>query len=300
MHASELVELAALVATHGRAFLTGVEQVSLEGLEQYWTASKCRLDRWSRALKQYSLEIPYVGGGERAARWHTLRPVLEEILTGEVLTRLWAAVACAHDRLHGRCEAEPVVRSVFIGHLEARNRALNLMVFGQGFAMEEAVVLNRLRRGAERWTDLLLAHVHDDSAGDEFAFAAGRVAEFADDIRNETRAAGGAESGPHGGIAWQLTLASLRAAFHRGVSPASPNGDLNERIAAGVLRCFEARLFDSTGLTRSLWMVRMETAASDTAGMIAELLADHRGQGDSPSTSSAADSPPQARRLRPW
>jgi hypothetical protein len=265
MHASELVELAALVATHGRALLFQVPDISKPGIEEYWSASKCRLDRWSRSLKQYSLEIPYATGNERVARWRTVRPVLEEILTGEVLTRTWAAVACTHDRLRGRCEVEPVVRSVHIGHLEARNRALNILVYGQGFALAEAVVLNRIRRGAERWTDLLLAHLYDDFGVDEFTFVPERAKEFSQDLRDEARAGGS--------VAWQLVLASLRAAFPRNVSRSSPSSDLNQRIAAGVLRCFNSQLFDATGLAKSLWMVRMETAASDTAGMIEDLLA---------------------------
>ena len=266
MHASELVELAALVATHGRTLLSAAEQVAAAGLEEYWTASKCRLDRWSRTLKQYSLEMPYTSGPRRAERWRSVRPVLEEILSGEVLTRVWAAAACTHDRIHGRCEAEPVVRSVYIGHLEARNRALNLMVFGQGFGMQEAVELNRLRRGAERWTDLLLGHLYEQFDVEEFAFVPDRAEEFAGDLQHEACAGGG--------LAWQLTLASLRAAFQRTAASPSPNGDLNERIASGVLRCFDPRMYDSTGLTKSLWMVRMENAAADTAGMIAELLDD--------------------------
>lgn len=265
MHASELVELAALVATHGRTLLFQVRDISPPGMQQYWSAAKCRLDRWSRSLKQYSLEMPYAAGNERVARWRTVRPVLEEILTGEVLTRIWAAVVCTHDRLRGRCEFEPVVRSVYIGHLEARNRALNLMVYGQGFQLEDSVVLNRLRRGAERWTDLLLAHLYEDFGVDEFAFVPDRAEEFARDLRDEARAGGG--------VAWQLVLASLRAAFHKDVSRASPSSDLNERIAGGVLRCFDSHVFDSTGLLKSLWMVRMEAAASDTEGLIEQLLA---------------------------
>ena len=54
-------------------------------------------------------------------------------------------------------------------------------------------------------------------------------------------------------------------------------------------------VLDSTGLTRSLWMVRMETAASDTAGMIADLLRDARG-GLAPEGDSA--SLPHQRRIR--
>lgn len=288
MHASELVELAALVATHGRAFLFEVPDVAKAGVEQYWSASKCRLDRWSRALKQYSLEVPYTAGKDRLARWRAVRPVLEEILMCEVLSRVWTAVACTHDRVRGRCEVEPVVRSVHIGHLEARNRALNLMVYGQGFGVEEAVVLNRLRRSAERWTDLLLAHLHDDFGVEEFAFAPDRAAEFADDLRHEARAGGS--------LAWRLVLASLRGAFHKGISPTSPNADLNERIAAGILRCFESRLFDSTGLAKSLWMVRMETAANDTAGLIEDLLAEER-RGTFTPRGDEGTLPPPAHRL---
>ena len=67
--------------------------------------------------------------------------------------------------------------------------------------------------------------------------------------------------------------ASLRAAFSRGLGPTSPNYDLNGRIAAAILSCFSGDLFDSTGLFRSLWMVRTAQAASDAQGMIDELLA---------------------------
>jgi hypothetical protein len=124
--------------------------------------------------------------------------------------------------------------------------------------------LNRLRRGAERWTDLLLAQLYESFDVEEFAFVPDRAEEFAGDLRHEERLGGG--------LAWQLVLSSLRSAFQRTAASPSPNGDLNERIASGVLRCFESRMFDSTGLTKSLWMVRMENAAADTEGMIAELM----------------------------
>ena len=53
----------------------------------------------------------------------------------------------------------------------------------------------------------------------------------------------------------------------------SPNGALNARIAAAVLSCFGAELFDSTGVFRSLWMLRLTNATADAEGMLEELLA---------------------------
>ena len=58
-------------------------------------------------------------------------------------------------------------------------------------------------------------------------------------------------------LAWPLLLASLRKAFQRELGPVSPNADLNAGIAAGVLACFPTELFDTTGLFRSLWLMRM-------------------------------------------
>ena len=86
--------------------------------------------------------------------WAAVRGELEEIITGEILTRLWSAVLTNHDRLHNTCEAEPIARSVLLGHLEARHRTLALLVSGLGIATEDAVAMNRLRHRAERWTDL--------------------------------------------------------------------------------------------------------------------------------------------------
>ena len=103
------------------------------------------------------------------------------------------------------------------------------------------------------------AGTHDVS---EFAVEPNRAKDFAADM-----------SGRGGRQAWPLIMASLRAAFQRGLSPESPNADLNGRIAAAILACFPLELFDSTGLVRSLWMMRLNNVAKDMQGMIEELLA---------------------------
>jgi hypothetical protein len=52
----------------------------------------------------------------------------------------------------------------------------------------------------------------------------------------------------------------------------SPNEDLNAKIASAILSCFPSDLFDSTGLFRSLWLLRMSNVTSDVQGMIDTLV----------------------------
>jgi hypothetical protein len=262
MHARDLVEFAALIASHGPTVIEHAGRLSESGLEQYWTATKCRHERWSRRLKQFSYQVQYAKTDEVGAHWSEIRPVLEEILTSEVLARVWAAVGCGYEQRRGSDEAGPVVRNVLATHREARNRALNLMVYGHGLKVEEAVELNRMRRRNERWTDLLLGNLIPACDVSEFAFSAARAAEFGEATRESVDP----------DMAWSLLLASMRMPYQRSFT-ATCNGDLNARVAAGVLACFPGELFDSTGTLKSLWLVRMQHAASDTQGMIEQLIA---------------------------
>jgi len=272
MHARELIELAALVAAHGPVLIRGGERISSGGIEQYWTSSKVRLDRWAWSLKDFTRKKS-VGARHRELQWSRVRGVLEEILVGEVLTRVWTTVLCAYDRRRGADEVEPVARSVMIGHMEARHRALTLMVQGPGIEAEAAVKLNRLRHRVERWNDLLIGYLAEMGDVGEFAVDPKRVKEFAQDLHDRG----------NGRQAWLLLLASLRASFQQGLDEVSPNADLNARIAAGILACFPSELFDSTGLFRSLWLMRLTSIADDTQGMIDELLTPTAAQESKPS-----------------
>jgi len=264
MHARELVELAAIVSAHGPVLIQSGTPIPVDSIEQYWTTSKVRLDRWAWRLRRFAAEAD-TDARQRQLQWPEIRGVLEEILTGEVLTRVWTAVLCGYDRRHGSDEAEPVARSVLIGHMEARHRVLTLMVRGPGIDTEAAVKLNHLRRRAELWTDLLVGHLAGSCAVSEFAFDPRRAQDFAADLRERSHLVGGRH-------VWPLVQASLRAAFRRGLGPQSPNPDLNARIAASILSCFPPDLFDSTGLLGSLWLMRLTNVAEDTQGMIEDLL----------------------------
>ena len=263
MHARELVELAAIVSAHGPVLVQGVERLSQSGMEEYWTASKIRLDRWGFCLREFMAQANDFQWIK--AQWPYIRGVLEEIITGEMLTRVWTAVVCAHDRQHGAEDAEPIALSVLSGHMEARHRVLTLLVGGPGMDTEAAMKLNRLRCRTERWTDMLvgyLAGLHDCCG---FAVDPQRAKEFSQDLHYQCRHPGGRH-------AWPLVLASLRAAFQQGMAQQSPNAELNARIASSILSCFQPELFDSTGLFCSMWLMRLINSANDAQGMIDELL----------------------------
>ncbi len=263
MHARELVELAAIVSAHGPLLVEGVERLSPSSLEEYWTASKIRFDRWGHSLRTFIAQAD--DSQWHKAHWPYMSGVLEEILTGEVLVRVWTAVLCAHDRQQGAEDADPIARSVMSGHMEARHRVLTLLVRGPGVEAEAAVKLNHLRRRVERWTDMLIGYLLGLHNSREFAVDQRRAQEFSTDLHYQCRHPGGRH-------AWPLVLASLRASFQHGLTPASPNADLNGRIASSILSCFPAELFDATGLFCSMWLMRLINAANDAQGMIDQLL----------------------------
>ncbi len=264
MHSRELVELAAIVCAHGPVLVRTAQRLSASGMEEYWTASKIRMDRWGHCLRDFIAKSDKEKCPQ--TQWKQVLGVLEEIITSEVLTRVWTAVVCAHDRQHGAEDAEAIAQSVMQGHVDARHRVLSLLVRHPGIEAEEAMKLNHLLRRSERWTDLLIGFLAGLQNCLEFAVDQQRAKDFSVDLHYQSHHPGGRH-------AWPLVLASLRAAFRQGMLEQSPNADLNGRIASSILSCFQPELFDSTGLFCSMWLMRLMNAANDAQCMLNELLA---------------------------
>jgi hypothetical protein len=269
MHVREFIDLAVFVAAQGPVLVNSVRQVPTSALAQYWTVSKCRLDRWNRALR--GVQLPAASRhGDLAAADLSLQAVCEEILVSEMLTRVWSSILTALDYAAGSSEAQPVAASVLAGHVDASNRVLGLISYKpQGPGSENN--LNRLRRLTERWTDLLLGSLGLLAHAAPFAHDAARAEEFARDFDCSWQ--------PRVRLkAWNLIAASLRATFEAHLHGVTANADLNSSIAGAILVCFPAQLFDATGVYHSLWNLRLSSVASDTQVMVDQLLA-----ADSPS-----------------
>jgi hypothetical protein len=260
MHARDLVELATLVSLHGPPLVRTTAPLSKTPMQRYWSASKCRLDRWGRTLKQLaSWQGPSSKLGQHS-KDNFLQSVVEEVLTGEILSRVWAAVLSARQRRHTTEDGFLIARSILLGNQEARHRALGLLLHGPGVATQQAVELNRLRMQAERWTDILVGHLaaYDDVS--ELAAEPRWAQDFACDLKRR------------GDLAWSLIWTSLRACISTELVLPSPNPDLNAEIAGSVVACFPPELFDSTGLLRTGWVARLWMTTSETQGLIDELF----------------------------
>ena len=153
-----------------------------------------------------------------------------------------------------------------IGHLEARHRVLHVAGRRAGDRRGNGRPAEPVAAACtERWTDLLIGYLagHDNGANSPSSPSGPATSPRICELQSQC---------PGGRQAWPLVVSSLRAAFRQGLEPLSPNADLNDRIAASILCCFPADLFDSTGQFHSLWLVRLGNAASDAQGMIEELL----------------------------
>lgn len=250
LHARDLIELSALVAQHGPLLVLGPPRVPEAAIDAYWVASKCRLDRWARALK----DPPTVLAG-----W------VEEILASEMLTRVWTAALCAYDRVHRTDRMEPVARSVWLGQAEARHRLLSLLVRSEELPPAEIRRLNTLRLRVEGWSDVLVGRLASLADVAEFAVDPYRARDFARDLAAKGRKKGGR-------LVWPLCLASLRSAFRHAFTRPSPNADLNARIASSILAFFQPEVFDGTGLFTPLWVWRLMQTATDAQEWIEDLL----------------------------
>lgn len=235
-------------------------------MSEYWSASRHRLDRWSKSLRSLSLTSAESQKCEFEFVPAVVEPLFHEIFASEILTRVWAAVVSLFDAPSGQAAATAVARSVLMSQQEVRYRALDWLLCGPLAETPHADAVNVVRRRCERWSDLLIANVY--SLGDvaEFAFDAIRTGEFAQDFAEERR------TGTYP-AAWAMTLASLRAALHAGLTRESFSRDANRRISAGVLACLGPKLFTSTGSLRTAWLMRMSRVTADTEGMLSELLA---------------------------
>jgi hypothetical protein len=254
MHVGDLLELGLVVATHAPVFIESRCALPQGAIEQYWSASKCRLDRWYRAFR--------AANDPASPSPAPVADLVTEVLASELLTRVFLAACEGHDGARGEEELQPVAHSVWLSHLEARRSALERMVHGPGIDLGAAVECNRFRRRVERWTDLLLGRLSGYCQPTRLAFDVERVADFSADFRPSP---GGNE------LAWNLALASTRMSL-RTLTQTTVNVDLNRQIASAVLACLGDDVYDAFGLCRSLWLERLSRTASDTQGMIDQLL----------------------------
>jgi hypothetical protein len=260
MHARELAELAVFVASVGPARIAMRKPLNDASLIEYWSASRCRYDRWMRAL---------VAGGDDARPDVIQRlAVIEEVLASEVLTRIWTAVGCACDVALNVDEAGPILMNVWSAHLHARSRVLAFLMSGSGIGLERLSTINRTRRLCERWADLLLGQLSSYCHVGRFSHSLRRVHTFTEDAR----------SSPDSERMWSTLNSSLRISLRTSLVQSAANPDLNRQTACAVLAGLPGDAFDSFGLAKSVWLTRMEKTSDDAQCLVDDLLSAERDE----------------------
>lgn len=259
MHAFHLANMAIAFARHAITQHKIGALPSRQSSNSYWLASRFRHEEWSGRLARHRLEIQRPGVSHRAARWHQILPVIQEVLLAEPLTRFIAYFAELQQSRVG-CRAaessdEPasdfasLAATACNSHIEARNRCLNLIVFGQGLAGEQAERLNTLRHEMEYLSDQLLATLPQRGALDFYAFDLPTVEETHSAIF---------ESGKPDAHLQTLTIAlrlHLEKSFPN-MDQRAGCGRLNERVAKVTLKMLSADLFDGFGMPKSFGSVQ--------------------------------------------
>ena len=162
----------------------------------------------------------------------------------EMLTKVWSATMVMHDQAQHCDELGNIAHSIHIGHVEAKNRAMRLLLEDPNANPEVFDRLNKLRRKVERWTDLLLGQLPDLEIAMQFAFQPNRVRDFGE----ESTQYNSNESTARQMIFANTIPDDLNQLTNR--FPANP--EINRRIAGGLLSCFVADRFDSLGLPKSV------------------------------------------------
>ena len=265
MHSVHLVDLAAVVSEHGPAILYGRETLSPEALTHYWTATHSRFNLWHQAMARYSRAEQLNQESALNDWWEQHTPVMEEILVSEILTRVVAALGNGLDSQASEEEISPVTHAILLNHLEASNRVHQVMLKANGRNMVKAEQLNRVRRGIESWTDVLIGRMALRNREPlQYAIERERALEYAEEAVLQGY-----------GVIRKTSNALMNMSMHDmitkrlSVEPALPAA--NREVARSVMLMLRPELFDSVGTLKSLWMHRLENSADQTDRMLEEL-----------------------------
>lgn len=262
MHASQLAQIGSWIAIHSSSLIFGNSGPQELASVNYWTTSKCRLNRWTTSLKMFEDDLQ----DECLLHnpWPAIETVIEEVFISEFLTRIWSASVLAHDNYQNSDELFGLAHSVHISHIEASNRAMRVLLHGQVSNETAFDRLNLLRRKIERWTDLFLSQIPHLQTAQTFAFDEDRVADFSEEHADMPQLECSRRQ--------QVLMASFAAEIRDLQSRWAANPALNQQISSSIMGCFPADRFDSLGLPKSFGMILLEKTQHDTQLLVDRLL----------------------------
>ena len=228
MNTHDTAELAAHLALYSSQLVRQPTLVTDVALAEYWEASREQQSSWWRAVSLWHSQLTSL---EQAAEtFPQVRPVVEEMLVSELLTRVWSAIADVHDHAFGAQAYQPIARNILIAHVDLRNRIWALLTADLALPAEVVEQMVKMRKRVERWTDLLLAHLPHPDVVATWAIDAGRMSDFRDDLVDERQALPGSTSAD---LMIGSLLASLGDVVQEGAAELA-GSELTIRISAAL------------------------------------------------------------------
>ncbi len=257
MHAIDLAELATTYVRLAPAQLSSRQAPNPKFAQEYWLTARYRHENWMHELTRHRDAIQRPGTSRRVRLWQEIMPIMQEILISETLARTLAYQATVLEELNICCELSPVANSTLAAHVEARQRCLHLIVFGQGLSVEDAVKLNRIRRILEQTTDQLLAILLPIDNPGLYCFEFNRFHRMQSWMKNSDR-----------NTTWTTLHAGLLSEsfwekLHPEIDWRAGNARLNHQLSRQVLGLIPAASFDGHGVPYSCAMGRITTPSPE-------------------------------------
>lgn len=267
MNAVDSADLAAHLALNSQRLIRKHDLISECALAEYWEASRDRQSTWWRTMSDWRRSLRSVA--DAIERFDEIKPIIDEMLISELLTRVWSAIADVHDQAFREPTYQPIARNILIAHVDVRNRVWSMLFNDLSLPTEMLKNIALQRRRVERWTDLLLAHLPNPDAVATWAIDAERMSDFRDDLVDERRTL------PNS-AASELLIGSLQAALREdancGMGATSATSALNRRIDAALCSAVEPfRLAEDPNQTESV-SKRMDQQADQCQRLLTDLL----------------------------
>jgi hypothetical protein len=150
-----LAELAGLLSVHALQIVESPSRDSVESFCLLGNVSQERSEAWQLRMESLT-EVAHCWQSLYPGSYDPRGPLIEEILVSEIHTRVLAGLLTARSQHHGEKAACLMAAVLFNNHQAARRMALGEML-AMADAQNPAVRrLDRIRRLAERWTDILM------------------------------------------------------------------------------------------------------------------------------------------------
>lgn len=258
MNVRHLAELAGLLSVHALQIVECRPQGIGQPFARLSLVSRQRAEAWTFRIEALS---------KKSKPWSGLydlghdpcRPVIEEILITEILTRVLAGILSAEGQHHGEKAACLYASTLFLEHQEARRLALTHMLTMADAQNPAVRTLDKLRRAAERWTDILLGPLSCQYLLADLPFDMARSQDYGQAMLPYLTSSVG--SG--------LYAAGLKLAFPESVTGVPSHAGLHRDMAAAVLGLLPSVLFERDGGFLPLRTFRQRQSGDQSDSLIA-------------------------------